>query len=368
MIPNRTQKIGRNDLCPCGSMKKYKRCHGGINEVRSPTPGQIDAQLKKLSPKAACLAPPALHCDCQGKVIDSHTVSRSGSLGAIIRDGHVYSYAFTLQHIDRMGGKLIPKLTGWKDASTFPGFCAHHDKQMFAPLEDVPFTGSEQQCFLLGYRSIAWEVYAKRRAVTNGDYRSVLSGAKGAMAKAAMDAFNHMTQLGLRDAEAHKAKYDAVLEAERWTDCHGLLIEFTKTFPIQCAAAWSPTNDINGDELQDLGTTPRTPATATIGSFAANGKSYFLLSWLKDSSVVASKIADSIVALPCNKVAGVIAALLVQTSENCHFAPGWYDSLSDAGKRWLEAQGNPFIPTPPPSKMAISAYFPDIGVARTHRF
>jgi hypothetical protein len=22
-------KAGRNDLCPCGSGKKYKRCHGG---------------------------------------------------------------------------------------------------------------------------------------------------------------------------------------------------------------------------------------------------------------------------------------------------------------------------------------------------
>ncbi len=28
--PNRiiTKKIGRNDLCPCGSGKKYKVCHG----------------------------------------------------------------------------------------------------------------------------------------------------------------------------------------------------------------------------------------------------------------------------------------------------------------------------------------------------
>jgi preprotein translocase subunit SecA len=23
-----TQKVGRNDPCPCGSGKKYKRCHG----------------------------------------------------------------------------------------------------------------------------------------------------------------------------------------------------------------------------------------------------------------------------------------------------------------------------------------------------
>ena len=26
--PKRVQKIGRNDLCPCGSGKKYKQCHG----------------------------------------------------------------------------------------------------------------------------------------------------------------------------------------------------------------------------------------------------------------------------------------------------------------------------------------------------
>ena len=23
--------VGRNDLCPCGSGRKYKRCHGGRN-------------------------------------------------------------------------------------------------------------------------------------------------------------------------------------------------------------------------------------------------------------------------------------------------------------------------------------------------
>ena len=27
--PEPRQKIGRNDACPCGSGKKYKRCHGG---------------------------------------------------------------------------------------------------------------------------------------------------------------------------------------------------------------------------------------------------------------------------------------------------------------------------------------------------
>jgi preprotein translocase subunit SecA len=26
--PKRAKKIGRNELCPCGSGKKYKHCHG----------------------------------------------------------------------------------------------------------------------------------------------------------------------------------------------------------------------------------------------------------------------------------------------------------------------------------------------------
>jgi uncharacterized protein YecA (UPF0149 family) len=27
-VKNRDAKVGRNDPCPCGSGKKYKKCHG----------------------------------------------------------------------------------------------------------------------------------------------------------------------------------------------------------------------------------------------------------------------------------------------------------------------------------------------------
>ncbi len=30
-LPATSQKIGRNEACPCGSGKKYKKCHGGVN-------------------------------------------------------------------------------------------------------------------------------------------------------------------------------------------------------------------------------------------------------------------------------------------------------------------------------------------------
>ena len=30
MVSKETGKVGRNDLCPCGSNKKYKACHGRL--------------------------------------------------------------------------------------------------------------------------------------------------------------------------------------------------------------------------------------------------------------------------------------------------------------------------------------------------
>lgn len=33
--PKMTKKVGRNDVCPCGSQKKYKHCHGRMNHMAS---------------------------------------------------------------------------------------------------------------------------------------------------------------------------------------------------------------------------------------------------------------------------------------------------------------------------------------------
>src|SRR5437660_12327052 len=43
--PGRGNKIGRNDPCPCGSGKKFKKCYGGIS-------AETVSQLPPLSKKA----------------------------------------------------------------------------------------------------------------------------------------------------------------------------------------------------------------------------------------------------------------------------------------------------------------------------
>jgi SEC-C motif len=127
-IPHRSSKIGRNSLCPCGSQKKYKHCHGNPAGVPELIPGRVVAQAKKLSPPRKCLAPTSMTAECVGGTINAHTVSRSGSLGAIARNSHVYSYKLSIEGLNKAGGKILPTLIGWREASTFPGFCSAHDK------------------------------------------------------------------------------------------------------------------------------------------------------------------------------------------------------------------------------------------------
>ena len=42
------QKVGRNDPCPCGSGKKFKKCHGGITAQSSPKPPTPDPEALKI--------------------------------------------------------------------------------------------------------------------------------------------------------------------------------------------------------------------------------------------------------------------------------------------------------------------------------
>ncbi|HGY2657598.1 hypothetical protein ACSEON_16705 [Pseudomonas aeruginosa] len=281
----------------------------------------------------------------------------------------MYSYLMSIKRFDDLGGGIKPRLVGWKDASTFPGFCGHHDKKLFAPLEDEPFTGSPQQCFLLSYRAIVWEYYAKLRSNGSASMRVALAAQKSSsVQRQAMD-INRQTDLGLRDMQVRKNKFDECLTAGSWGDLHGLLIEFDQLFPIQCSAAWSPLIDVYGEKLQVLDYSPRTPAGAALVSFAANGNSYFLLSWHKDSTAVASRLADSIDSLQKCDIAGTIAALLLLTSENCHLSPAWYESLSESNKDWVNLLAHPFPAFEfTPFNAGSKGFIENIGVKSYKRF
>ncbi|MBK7685891.1 MAG: SEC-C domain-containing protein [Rhodocyclaceae bacterium] len=354
-IPRRKSKTGANDPCPCGSGKKYKKCHNGIGMQPTFTPGRIDAQVRKLAPPRKCLVPASMTPSCSKGTIEAHTVSRSGSLGAIARDSHVYSYKLSVQSLQKARGKIQPTLVGWRDASTFPGFCGVHDKSLFAPLEDKPFICSPQQCFLLAYRIVVREYYAKMDSARQSEFRDVLASRDESLLSYT-NALNHGVDIGLQDSLRHKQRYDRVLEASDWNSVKAVVFRFDGIFPIQCAGGFFPESDVSGKVVQIIGIDKKLPDAITLSSFAAGGCSYVSFCWLVDSDHSCSAYIDGLLAISQGDLPVVLSAAMLQTSENCHFSPDWYDMLPERGRDWICLQiyaGIPAIlPLPAPEPPA----------------
>ena len=141
-------KLGRNDPCWCGSGKKFKKCHLD-KEREKPLPLPAAAGVvRKAFQQRMCLHPEA-SADACGKVISAHTIQRQGALSRLVdATGHCLTFypAFAQKGQE-------PQRRGWREASTFTGFCDQHDGKTFAPIETQSFRGTEEQCFLLAYRA-----------------------------------------------------------------------------------------------------------------------------------------------------------------------------------------------------------------------
>lgn len=74
-----SQKVGRNDLCPCGSGKKHKKCHGSGK--------RIEARARVLALAAARRAAPSTYQPVTGHGCDPHQIAEMIRFAQEIRLG-----------------------------------------------------------------------------------------------------------------------------------------------------------------------------------------------------------------------------------------------------------------------------------------
>lgn len=123
---------------------------------------QLNAEFRSAREYEVCLHPEA-GVACSPRIIAAYTVQRvGGGLSLITRKNKVYGYDPDIFQLDQTGGRISPKLIEIRRASTFTAFWGTHDKELFAPVEDQPFTGSFEQAALLSFRAVAHELWEKR--------------------------------------------------------------------------------------------------------------------------------------------------------------------------------------------------------------
>jgi hypothetical protein len=146
---------------------------------------------------------------------------------------------------------------GWREASTFTGFCAKHDNLVFRPLEGEEFTGTEQQTFLAGYRALCHELFQKSASfrsvyVVDDFLRAGQMDGNQALAVRLHDSFNAGVRASLEQLREYKRSADQGLLKEDYSVLSSVVVTFPGELCIASTGAISPHQDFAGAELQRL--------------------------------------------------------------------------------------------------------------------
>ncbi|EGR4295715.1 cytoplasmic protein [Vibrio cholerae] len=325
-------KLGRNEPCWCGSGEKYKKCHLNREAEASPEMWEIDKGFRQAYGKKYCSCPEEMKPGCKGNIINSHTVSKGASLKAIEENKHVYGLKPSIFKFDENNGVLHPELIGINKASTFTGFCSKHDKELFSPFEDFPFEHSDEQVFLLTYRTFAREHFVK---LSQSESRSLLNKGDAGLSPMEQVLFqgflterNKSLDLGVRDSIEHKNRFDQILNERRYDEICYTIFKYDSLIPIQCSGVLYPLVDAKGTELQSLADDTRVLDMLCVSIINDIEHSYIVFSWLKDSAKSCQCFIDALLLLEKEERTTEIISFLFYSFENIYLQPSWWDGLS----------------------------------------
>src|SRR5260221_8634107 len=201
-----------------------------------------------------CLSPVK---DCNGQIISAHTLSVQAMLRPISRKGKVYALKANLfESSENSLFKLV--LRGIGETSVFNGFCMKHDKQLFAPIEDKPFTCSHEQIFLFAYRAIAKESYLKPRQATGltpleavKKIHNLPNDVNVEFSPEAM-LYQAASARGADEIQRVKSKLDQIYLTKDFSRLCTTVIPFASMPGIACNFVYMPDFDFKGNYLQQF--------------------------------------------------------------------------------------------------------------------
>ena len=329
-------KLGRNQPCWCGSGKKYKKCHLNREEQEEIKPWEAEQNLRKAFGAKYCSIPDTLKNECRGNIVRAHSVSKSMNLKKIERSGHVYAFIHSFENLTQNHGVLRPELYGINKASTFTGFCAYHDKQLFSPLEDQEFVGSKEQCCLLAYRAQAREYFTKISSAKLLDFMKQADRGKSPLEQFDIQsmAFAHGlgTEAGVRDATIYKKKLDSILTTKNFSNINAFILNFKKTPSVFCSAGIFPECDFQGNHLRDLFDLKTTPDLLTFSTIATKNGGAAVFTWLidNDSKGNCEKFINSLKTIEPENITSSLIRFFFEFCENVFMEPTWWESLDKA--------------------------------------
>jgi hypothetical protein len=328
---NAQRTMRRNERCWCGSNKKWKHCH---KDREDQTPGPILQHVHELREKlreGRCVHPDAGSGACSGEAISAHTIQRNGGLSAIAELGHVISIKTAFEDLHKNSGAFIPRLVGVRSASTFRGFCNLHDTTMFSPVEAGEKRLNSENCFLLSFRALAYELVIKQAAIDSlpllRDNDKGRPFEEQVAIQEQLNALEAGYRLSLDYLERWKLRYDAIYLSRDFRAHKTRAVAFDGILPVAACGAFMPEFDFEGRHLQKLDVGPANQEQVTFNLTVFDGRSVAVLGWVGEQGGPAAEFAGSFAEAAKVNGADAAARLAFEYVENTYMRPSWWEGL-----------------------------------------
>jgi hypothetical protein len=331
---NPFRKLSDQSLCWCQSGRPYALCHKDRADQRRASPHEaLNLLTRQFRQKIGCLHPDA-PAGCAGKIIDSHTIQRSGPLRAISKNGEVYSMRGAANRLIENHGRLLPSRQGISTVSTFPGFCRQHDNEFFLPVENGIFDITPENMFLFHYRNICAELHAKSSMQFGDKILNAVDSGTGIMSQLEAQQFaadmNYGASLAESELKNERSRLNAMWKKGDFSSLSGFYIEFEGQLPFAASFAATPKFSINASFIQDW--SEDTLKGLSCSPVYIDGKSGFLISSFHEEllSTVSTELADRNYGTPSNLLRWVVS-----NAENVGFNIDWWDHLASRRREHL---------------------------------
>jgi hypothetical protein len=268
------------------------------------------------------------HSKCEGRIIHAHSI-QAAQIKPHAKDGKVY---FAQPLAEREDSMIPLKLIGANRATTFTGICEKHDREVFLPIEVVPFTGTPEQIFLYHYRDLLKDYFVRLHA------RAYIRKVASELAPQGLDSqLNHirdlleMTKLDVLEIEAGKGALDGKLKEADFNDLSGCWMRGSGTPGVLFTTVVYPWRDLRGRPFPGRHSVKLenwVSLTVTI----EDNLPLVMVSGRRGSPVLCQML-DSIRETPLDQLPAALCRYGLACTERFVVVPAWWEGLKPSARR-----------------------------------
>ena len=211
------------------------------------------------------------------------------------------------------------------------GFCEKHDSHLFLPIESRPFTGSDEQTLLIGYRPICHEMYQKKAAIEASlTVQQDLDRGRPPVIQRDIQAqwtfYRDSLMLGLQDNSYMKAVFDRVLKTGAYEELRSITIRLRGRPAIASTGSIHIEFTLRGKKLQELGAGKVPLHAYAYGVVSVPDGCVFSAVWPAQFAKC-GEFMESLLSYESKSIPSVLTELFFRYVENTYFSLEWWSSL-----------------------------------------